>query len=105
MSTTKAELERRLADLDAELNKIRTAKASADDRIRELEQEVVTLEGKVRSLTSELHEAEKDRDLLVSKGREELRKELGRAHEREIKTHQELQCALSERIADKERVI
>ena len=35
MSTTKAELERRLADLDAELNEVQTAKASADDRIRE----------------------------------------------------------------------
>ena len=55
MSLTKAELERRLADLDAELNEVRTAKASADDRIRELEQKVVALEGKVRSLTSELH--------------------------------------------------
>ena len=52
-----------------------------------------------------MHEAAKDRDLLVSKGREKLRKELGRAQEREIKTHQELQYALSERIADKERVI
>ena len=40
----------------------------------------------------------------MSKGREELRKELGRAQECEIKTHEELQCALSERIAD-ERVI
>ena len=41
----------------------------------------------------------------MSKGREELRKELGRAQKHEIKTHQELQFALSERIADKERVI
>ena len=53
--STKSELERRLADLDAELNEVRTAKASADDRIRDLEQKVVSLEGKVRSLTSELH--------------------------------------------------
>ena len=101
----KAELECRLADLDAELNEVQAAKASADDRTRELEQKVVTLEGKVMSFTSDLQLAVKDRDLLVSKSWEELRKELGWTKECEIKTHQELQCTLYERIADKERVI
>ena len=99
------EAKQKIADLLAELQGVKTAKIAADKRVMELEIEAEALQGEVTSLTEEVQESRRTLEYRVSECREAVRQELGRAHEREIGTHEELQRVLSERLADREQTI
>ena len=73
--------------------------------IVELEQRVRELERQEAVLTQQLSEVERNRDLVVGEQREALRRELSQAQEREIQTHEELQCALYSSIREKDRFV
>ena len=99
------EAKQKIADLLAELQGVKTAKIAADKRVMELEIEAEALQGEVTSLSEEVQESRRTLEYRVSECREAARQELGRAHEREIGTHEELQRVLSERLADREQTI
>ena len=99
------EAKQKIADLLAELQGVKTAKIAADKRVMELEIEAEALQGEVTSLTEDVQESRRTLEYRVSECREAARQELGRAHECEIGTHEELQRVLSERLADREQTI
>jgi hypothetical protein len=92
------ELRSQIADLEAELESVRGAKASADEHVLSLERKNLMLEASVA-------EARRQREVLRTEIEETLRAELGEEMGRETRRHEELRELLAARISDKDLLI
>ena len=93
---------RRVEDLEEELQQVRRASAESDARELQLQRDLLALQEKVEQ---DARNAGREFERRLNESREELRRELGRAHDRELATHRILHESLTERILEKDTVI
>ena len=96
------EKNRRVEDLEEELQQVRRASVESDARELQLQRDLLALQEKVEQ---DARNAGREFERRLNESREELRRELGRAHDRELATHRILQESLTERILEKDTVI
>ena len=74
---------RRVEDLEEELQQVRRASAESDARELQLQRDLLALQEKVEQ---DARNAGREVERRLNESREELRRELGRAHDRELAT-------------------